>query len=321
MNFEDEPYFRLYTRDTKTWLKLGFEGQTLLMHLGRKLDRSGVLDGIDDPVADVALVTGVPAPFVAIGLPRLLALGVFVHRGDCLVMPNYVEAQSCAKSDRLRQQELRERRRLDALNDTADSAMPLTSAAPVTKRDGSSRDVTAVTERHAPSRVVTPICALPSLSLPSERETRAHDSVPDVPGLERVLPSPPAPLPLRAPAPLHGPALPGPLPPGPRERALTARAEALADNGAPRHEYTPGWEPVKANQARGHELGLDDDEIWARWETCKDKYYPQPFRSDVRQFNRELAFAAQDKQTAQFKQHSRAERDAFEMPGRQRRPA
>ncbi len=92
-------------------------------------------------------------------------------------------------------------------------------------------------------------------------------------------------------------------------------------NHEPRHYFTPGWEPVKANQVRGHELGLTDDEIWSRWETCKDRCFPAPFRNDVKQFNRELAFAAQDKQTAQFKQLSRADRDAFEMPGRQRRPA
>jgi len=159
---------------------------------------------------------------------------------------------------------------------------------------------------------------LPICALPSEREARAHDgSVPEVPGLERVLP---APLPLRAPAPLPGPSLPRPLPPGPRERALTARAEALGASGAPRYEYTPGFEPTKANQIRGHELGLTDDEIWARWETCKDRCYAAAFRSDVRQFNRELAWAAQDKTTGRF-QGSRAERDAFELPGRQRRPA
>ena len=56
-----------------------------------------------------------------------------------------------------------------------------------------------------------------------------------------------------------------------------------------------------------------------RWETCKDKYYEAVFRSDVKQFNRELAFVAQDKTTMRFK--SKQERDAFEMPGRERRGA
>jgi hypothetical protein len=95
----------------------------------------------------------------------------------------------------------------------------------------------------------------------------------------------------------------------------------MTDKGNPRYEYTEGWTPTKANQARGHELGLTDPEIWARWETCKDKHYTAPFRSDAKQFNRELAFAAQDKTTARFKSLTKTEREAFEMPGRERRHA
>jgi hypothetical protein len=111
---------------------------------------------------------------------------------------------------------------------------------------------------------------------------------------------------------------PGGLLPSRREQDLTAKAEALTAGNLPRHEYTPGWTPVKANQVRGHELGLSDEEIWARWETVRDKHYAQRFRSDVKQFNRELAFAAQDKTTKGF-QPRRAERAAFELPGRERR--
>ena len=110
---------------------------------------------------------------------------------------------------------------------------------------------------------------------------------------------------------------PGPLQPSRREQELTAKAEALTANDQPRHEFTPGWSPGRSNQVRGHELGLTDEEIWARWETAKDAYFTRPFRSDVKQFNRELAFAAQDKQAHKFK--SQRERDAFEMPGRERR--
>ena len=149
------------------------------------------------------------------------------------------------------------------------------------------------------SRVSPDVPSRPVPIIPSqqERETRALEvSPPTVPGLAIV----------------H----PGPLPQSKRERA---ECDAMTDKGNPRYEYTEGWTPNKANQARGHELGLTDEEIWARWETCKDKHYTSPFRSDVKQFNRELAFAAQDKTTVRFK--SKQERDAFEMPGRERRGA
>lgn len=177
MNFADEPYVRIYTRDTKTWLKLGFEGQTVLLFLTRKLDRSGVLDGIEDPAEDVALITGVPVELVRVGLPRLLERGVFELKGTRLIAPNFIEAQSCAKSDRLRQQELRERRRSETLGTPDAECEP--EPAPVTKRDEPSREVTAVTRRHEPSQIVTPILSLPSsfLSL-GERARVANETEP-----------------------------------------------------------------------------------------------------------------------------------------------
>lgn len=136
MNFDDEPYVRLYVRDTKTWLRLEFEGQCVLMFLLRKLDKAGVLDGMDDLVSDVALVTRVPEAIVAIGMPRLLKWGVFQHVGDRLIMPNYIEAQNAIRTDKARQRDMREKR--------------LAQARLVTPRDG------AVTPRDETSREPTP---------------------------------------------------------------------------------------------------------------------------------------------------------------------
>ncbi|HEY6056259.1 MAG TPA: hypothetical protein VIU86_20175, partial [Gaiellaceae bacterium] len=182
-------YVRIYTRDTKTWLKLGFEGQTVLLFLTRKLDRSGVLDGIEDPAEDVALITGVPIEIVRIGLARLLERGVFELKGTRLIAPNFIEAQSCAKSDRLRQQELRERRRSETLGTAEAEPERATEPAPVTKRDEPSRDVTTVTARHEPSQLVTPILSVPSsfLSL-GERARVANETEPAEPPTIAFLP-------------------------------------------------------------------------------------------------------------------------------------
>lgn len=149
-----------------------------------------------------------------------------------------------------------------------------------------------------PIPIPTPALAPPAAAL------EPLESPPEVPGLRVV-----------------GAPAPGLLGPSQRERDLVAKAEAVGANGPPRHEFSPGWSPGKSNQARGHELGLTDDEIWARWETCKDKYYETSFRSDVKQFNRELAFAAQDKAKDRFARMTPAERKAFEMPGLERRRA
>lgn len=163
MDFTDEHYVRLYTRDTKTWLRLGFEGQAILALLLRKLDKAGVLDDVDSPVEDVALVIGAPVEFVAVGLPRLLETGVFEHRSRCLVMPRYLDAQSATRSDAARARDHRRKRRDTALAASrgVTERHETSRAAPVSVterhandhfRDGASRNVTApsqnVTERH-----------------------------------------------------------------------------------------------------------------------------------------------------------------------------
>jgi hypothetical protein len=161
MNFEDESYIRLYTRDTPTWLRLGFEGQAVLALLLRKVDRAGVLDGVDNPVADVALVLGAPLPFVEAAMPRLLLLGTAVHREGRLILPRFVEAQSATKSDKTRARDSRARRR--------DFGRVVELALPVTVRDEPSRQPSP---RHAPSQSVTPSLALPSSAQPSLTERK-----------------------------------------------------------------------------------------------------------------------------------------------------
>lgn len=186
MNFEDEAYVRIYQRDTKTWLRWQWEGQTVFCLLSRKLDRAGVIDDITDPVADVALVTRLPEAVVAIGLPRLLESGTFELHGTKLIAPRYVEAQNATKSDRLRAAELRKRRRDlaragspsrpppadssvrdDAVTAERDSAHLVTEGEqdvmpPSQSVAPSSREVTS---SHAASHGVTPSLAYPSLAL------------------------------------------------------------------------------------------------------------------------------------------------------------
>lgn len=191
MNFEDEPYVRIYQRDTKTWLRWCWEGQTVFVLTSRKLDRAGMLDDITDPVADVALITGLPPEVVSVGLERVLASGTFEIRGGRLIAPRYVEAQTATKSDKLRSSELRKRRR-DLARSGAGETLPEQEVGPIDARAKSvtrepdiadrvtvpSRLVSpppppvsdpsrGITERHAPSHAVTPSLAYPSLADPN----------------------------------------------------------------------------------------------------------------------------------------------------------
>lgn len=283
MNFEDEEYRRLYIRRTATNRRLGWEGRAVMHEMLYEFDRAGVWDISEDPAEDISVTVGLPLDLARVGLQRLLSTGTWIVNGKRLVWPRHHEAQTCPRSDRLRQQESRARRATEAIakNSLVDQS-----------RHGPSQGDPPVTNRHPEQSN-----ALQNIAEQSERDARAPDSVPEVPGLQIV----------------H----PGPLRPSKRDQELNAKALSLNAGGIPRHEYTPGWEPTTTNQARGVELGLTEAEIWARWDTCKDKFYPAPFRSDVKQFNRELAFAAQDRATQRFK--SKSERDAFENPGRERR--
>lgn len=282
MNFEDEDYRRLYVRRTVTSKRLGWEGRAVRNEMLTEFDRAGVWEFTEDASQDISDLVDLPLPIVQAGLSKLLATKTWIMTDDRIVWPNYVPAQTCPRSDRLRQQEARERRRDEALSKAKPAELP-----------------SGVTNRHAPSResrtVTPPSRSLQIFTEQSERDARAQGSVPEVPGLSVV----------------------GALPPSQREQELSAEADALNASTLPRHEYTPGWSPTKANAAEGKMLGLTEAEIWERWDDCKNKYYQAKFRSDEKQFNRELAWAVKDKTTKTFK--TRAERDAFEMPGRERR--
>jgi hypothetical protein len=119
LNYEDEEYVRFFTRDTVSWLALGWEGQSVLsLMLHGKFDRSGVFDcDGHTPSQAVTMVTRMPTDVVERGLAALFKAGAWVHRDGKIIWPKYIHAQGCKRSDRLRQRESREKRRSDALGD------------------------------------------------------------------------------------------------------------------------------------------------------------------------------------------------------------
>lgn len=148
MDFEDEHYVRIYTKDTKTWLRWGWEGQTVFQFVMRKFDKAGILDDIDDPVEDVALLTGLPVEIVRVGLARVLKSETFILRGRRLLSPNYIKGQTAKRSDAARAKDSRDRRRAHAMQEP--------ESHDVTPRHAASHNVTEhhesetdVTERHA----------------------------------------------------------------------------------------------------------------------------------------------------------------------------
>jgi hypothetical protein len=113
VNYEDEDYVRLYTRETITWKSMGWEAQAVILFMMKgKFDRAGVFEcsGVD-PVEAVHLMTCLPVDVVRVGLPRVLESGVFEKHGTKIVWPNFIEAQTAIKSAKERQRASRERKR------------------------------------------------------------------------------------------------------------------------------------------------------------------------------------------------------------------
>lgn len=207
MNWSDERYVRIYTRDTADLIAAGWEGRLVLYELIRKVDRSGVLDtgGDLDVMPDMLRI---PAEVFRAGLERLRARGCIRITSSAIVVPNYQHAQEAVQSDRLRQRESRAKRRDSAMSQdvtdghaesqavtkrdavshdestsasihpsmdaSADGSMDVygsTYPQAVTNRDGvvTNRDRASrnVTESHAPSHGVTDCHSVPSRTVPS----------------------------------------------------------------------------------------------------------------------------------------------------------
>jgi hypothetical protein len=160
MRWEDERYVRLYTRDTLTWIRWGWEGQCVFALLERKVDRAGVIEiGEEDPAEALNAITGIPVEICAIAWARLSAgknptVTIRDEMSRAFVIPNFIEAQEANQSDAARKRKSRELAR--AVNQSRD----------VTNGHENGQKVT---RGHTRSQPVTPSCAVPSLAL--EKDT------------------------------------------------------------------------------------------------------------------------------------------------------
>lgn len=114
MDWSEEPWVKLYIRDTVQWLMLPWQAQGLLCLLFRKVNRAGVLEYGDAGLAGIARVLAGSATFWPEMEPlfaKLLANGVVVDEPTRrrIVVPNFVEAQRARQSAKLRAKTMRDR--------------------------------------------------------------------------------------------------------------------------------------------------------------------------------------------------------------------
>lgn len=149
MNWSDERYVRLYTRDTVTWKRWNWQTRAVLALLIRRVDRSGVLDtGKGDKAEALALMLEVPLDVARLALAELTECGTVTATPVALVLPSFMDAQEAKQNDRVRQIESREKRK----------------AATLVNHEGACHTPSqAVTDGHTVSQIVTP--AVPSLAV------------------------------------------------------------------------------------------------------------------------------------------------------------
>lgn len=145
MRWEDEPYVRVYRRDTPKWLMLPWEARLVFNELLKHCDRAGLIELGEYGADSLAVVMRIPSEVAQRSLDAWLKDGcVQMLDGGVLFVRNYREAQEARQSDKVRKQNERER----AAADAKAAALGI----PVTNRDEPSQ---GVTKRHDSSHGVT----------------------------------------------------------------------------------------------------------------------------------------------------------------------
>jgi len=138
MDWSNENYVRLYTSETADDLLLSWEARALWHEMLKRFDRSGIITARRGAQGLAALVK-IPTEVVGRAIAELLEDGRVKATESGWVAPNFMAAQEAVKSDKLRQQESRQRRRTKAILQT------------VTNGHDESREVTDVTKCHSSS--------------------------------------------------------------------------------------------------------------------------------------------------------------------------
>lgn len=160
MNWSDERYVRLYTRDTVDWLSWSWQAQALFCLLLRKADRLGEIDLGRHGTKGIAAHVKMPWKVAEPALAELLADSCIQAQDRAgrtvLVFRNYTTANEAIASGAERQRRYRERRHGVTGDGAGDETSPRDVTGDVT-RNAVTVKGDAVTSR------VTPIRAVPSV--------------------------------------------------------------------------------------------------------------------------------------------------------------
>jgi hypothetical protein len=165
MDWSNEDYVRMYTRETADDLELSWEALALWRAMLCKFDRSGVIP-VRNGWPSIARMVRMPVDVVERAGTELVTDGRVRVTKHGFVAPNFTEAQTASKSDKARQQESRDRRRAAAMVKVHEiTSAGHTASHGVTKRDAESQNVTLTSALLAVAEA--PVTSLPLKSPPA----------------------------------------------------------------------------------------------------------------------------------------------------------
>lgn len=196
MNWSDEKYVKVYTRDTLTWLSLSWEARAVLALLFRKVDGAGLMEtGSLDRAQAVALQLVVPADVTRRALDELIAIGTVSEVAGGILIPNFVEAQESTKTEARKKKDQRQRvadqRRLAQRVDSVETHVPQRPAVSpgVPECPPPAQPTTTTTTSPAHHQPTTTTSPAPKPPKRSKKSQPVQGDLPVVP------PAPPAPPP------------------------------------------------------------------------------------------------------------------------------
>lgn len=260
MDWADEHYVKLFTRDTVTWKLWPWQAKCLLPLLERKVDAAGFLPcGTHDPAMAVAAVVEIPTDVVRPGLDAMIATGTVELVDRQLLLVNFVAAQESRMTDRRKSLDYRERRkaavRAEAIAKLSDSLN-----ATVTARHSASP---AVTECHPSAQLSSAQpskepSVLSTRKKPRAAKSQSSESSGSTPGSPRAEHPPGSKQAERTPDPRHIP-------------LRTALIEAFTRKRGIPYPFDYGREDAEVRRLL--KLGLEPT-VLAAWERALDSSFP-----------------------------------------------
>lgn len=113
MDWANEDYVKVYTRETADDLELSWQALALWRAMLLKFDRSGLI-AVRNGWSSVARLVRMPDDVVQEGGAELVRDGRVVMVDGGIFAPNFTDAQTTPKSDKVRQRESRDKRRAHA---------------------------------------------------------------------------------------------------------------------------------------------------------------------------------------------------------------